>query len=251
LSSLIRSNPLALEKVGLVVFDEAHLLLDGSRGVTAEHLLTELRSTAPACRFVLMTGALDAGSLLPSFLTGGGLQPVLLESKLRPTRRVYGVLTEESRGGGTSTVLALYPPVSSPQSQQTFELAFTPTHRGLTSGPTAIAQRFARSALHSGLRTVYFVSQKRSTEAQAFRLAHAATDHPSTLPEDSVARLRVELGRPSVLEATAARGIAPHHAGLTPLEQHLVERWVECAYRSKPIADSGASRSPVPVEADH
>lgn len=229
LSSFVRSNPGAMSEVGVLVFDEAHLLLDAGRGVTAEALLTAVKAAVPTCRFVLMSGAPDTGPLLPRFLAVEQ-QPFVLTSNLRPTRRVYGALTDIPVVGGTSTVLALFPPVSvaTPGSERHhFELRLPPTKRKPISGPTEVASRFAEAAAAARLRTVLFVTTKNSTESRAEHVARRVARKPTPLPEGAIARLELELGRPSALLSTAVNGIAAHHGGLTSLEQHLVERWVE------------------------
>jgi len=88
LSALVRANANALSGVGLVVFDEAHLLLEKSRGVTAEHVLRVARTTPNSCRLTLMTGFADAREPLERAMAGLGAPPRVLVSEVRPTRRI-------------------------------------------------------------------------------------------------------------------------------------------------------------------
>jgi hypothetical protein len=72
---------------------------------------------------------------------------------------------------------------------------------------------------------VLFVRTPASTETQALKIARPQAELKE-LTEHDRARLHVELGRRSAIEETGTKGVACHHAGLTPLEQTLVEKWM-------------------------
>lgn len=229
LASLLRSNPGAVRNVGLVVFDEAQTLLKEDRGTTAEYVLRQIRHETPQCDIVLMSASWDIKDSLNEFLVRLGRQPDLLVSDKRPTRRIYGVITNDSFGDGQYVSVLFYPPGIQEKSGHT-ENPLRLVLKGrkpLPSkiSPTDMAQRFVRDTTVAGLRTALFVARKDSTETQASKIARVQKQ-TAELPEQDIARLRVELGRDSVLEGTGPKGVAPHHAGLTPLEQTLVERWV-------------------------
>jgi hypothetical protein len=233
LSALVRANPSALSAVGLVVFDEAQLLLDKTRGVTAEHLLRLTRTGEAPCRLALMTGFPDAREPLERAMRGLGSTPHVLVSEVRPTRRIYGAVTDEKSAATRARVTVL---VHAPRTDAEhldilpFSVHFRDGTRKPSKSPTKIAERLAKS-VHSaeGFRSVFFLGSRRSADSQAGKLAKSAQRSATkrlTLPAGSVARLRLELGRKSSLEATAPQRVASHHGGLAPLEQHLVERWL-------------------------
>jgi superfamily II DNA/RNA helicase len=231
LAALIRSNREAVKNVGLVVLDEAQILLEGSRGTTAEFVLQQLRSLVPSIDVVLMSAFADAETILSNFLRKLGREPDPLISDTRPTRRAYGILTNDGAAGKQHPLALIYPPgVQQPTdtTDHPFSIHLKSVNLPPKMGPIDIAQRFVRGITLSGLRTAFFVSRRDSAETQATAIAKTlkkktrATD----LPDLDVARLTVELGRESTIEGTSRYRTAPHHAGLTPLEQHMVEKWV-------------------------
>jgi hypothetical protein len=71
-----------------------------------------------------------------------------------------------------------------------------------------------------------FVNTVSSCEKQAKTIAGTSRKNIN-LPEYDVCRLRVELGRQSIVETTAQKGVAPHHGSISGLEQHIVEKWMK------------------------
>lgn len=233
LAALLRANPNAAANVGLIVLDEAQILLDRNRGTTVEFVLQRLRHRLPGCDFVVMTAFGEHSDVLQNLLQrmGGRFLPLIAET--RPTRRIYGILTGDGSSPGQHPVILLYPPGLQQETgvtSQPFELSLPSTRLPSNATAQTIAQQFIRATRASPIRTVFFVNRKDSTETQALEIAEKAksrgqSDRPQLPPLD-IARLRCELGRISVIEETAEAGVAPHHAGLTPLEQHIVEEWL-------------------------
>lgn len=233
LSALARANQTALSKVTLIVFDEAHLLLDRARGVTAEQVLRIARPATGGARLALMSGLPDSRDALERTMKGLGAAPRVLVSEVRPTRRVYGVVTDEPVSSERSRVAVLvHAPKADAQHVDVppFAVQLKDGHRQPSSSRTDIAVRLAR-AVHSaeGIRSVFFLLQRRSADSQALDLAEKSNIPAKArfkLPVRAVARLRLELGRAAAVEQTAPTHVASHHGGLTPLEQHLIENWV-------------------------
>ena len=92
-----------------------------------------------------------------------------------------------------------------------------------------IARPLILNLTETPLRTAVFVSMPVSTETQSEEVARSIQT-VRDLPQNDLARLQVELDRESVIETYGRKGIAPHHAGLTPLEQHIVENGYEEEY---------------------
>jgi hypothetical protein len=229
LASLLRYNPNAVENVGLVVLDEAQILLKESRGTTAEFVLQQIRRQVPSCDIVLMTAFEDIKDSLEQFLRKLGRDPEFLVSDARPTRRIYGVLTNDYFGEHQYPIVLLYPPGIQRVDNQTenpFILVLDNDRPlPLTISPTYTAHRFVKATTAAGIRTALFVGRVDSTETQAIKISKGQRQIVE-LPEQDIARMHVELGRSSVIEETCLKGVAPHHAGLIPLEQTLVEKWL-------------------------
>ena len=84
---------------------------------------------------------------------------------------------------------------------------------------------FAVNLTNTPLRSVIFVSSPASTESQSEQIAERVTNTVD-LPHEDLSRLDIELGRESIIGLTGIKRVVPHHAGLTTLEQHLVEKWI-------------------------
>lgn len=231
LAALIRANPNAISGVGLVVVDEAQILAKEERGTTVEMVLQRIREIVPSCQIALMSGIEDRREMLEKFLSriGGDAKPLI--SNIRPTRRVYGVLLADNNGDvKTHPVALLYPPGIQGENEETIDpFKIVLQNVGLPGAVTAqkLAERFVAAVTPSGIRTVFFINRPDWTETKAIAIAQKMEKNSEEchLPSEDTARLRVELGRTSTLEITGKFGVAPHHGGLTPLEQHIVEKW--------------------------
>jgi hypothetical protein len=231
LAALLRSNRESVKNVGLVVLDEAQILLDSGRGTTAEFVLQQLRASLPSIDIVLMSAFADAAVVLDKFLRKLGREPDPLISDTRPTRRAYGILTNDGAAGKQHPLALIYPPgiqQATGETDHTFSILLRSVNLPSNLGPVDIAQRFVKGITSSGLRTAFFVSRKVSAETQALAIAKASIKQNKAidLPKPDIARLWIELGRKSTIEDSGKYRVAPHHAGLSPLEQHMVEKWV-------------------------
>ena len=227
ISALLRSNPNAIARVRLVVLDEAQILFD-NRGTTAEYVLQEIHRLVPDCRFVLMSAFEEYTDRLRNFMQRLlGRLPIELTSSTRPTRRVNGIITNYSLNNVFHPTVMIYPPGlqgEQPSTQTPFRIDLPNKTLSRNPGPTELAQSIANRLIGSDLRAVMFVGIVASTETQANAIVENV-DTIINLPDADIARLRTELGRESAIENPSAKRVAPHHAGLTPLEQHIVEKW--------------------------
>jgi len=227
IAALLRSNPDAVSRVNLVVLDEAQILFD-NRGTTAEYVLQEIHRLAPNCKFILMSAFGDYLERFRNFILRLlGQLPTELTSDTRPTRRINGIITNYSEGEVIRPKIAIYP--SGLQSEQiptrnAFEISLSQQSFQSRPGPTDLAKSAATALIGSEIRAVMFVGTVASTEVQANAIAQDS-QFVTELPETDLARLQTELGRSSAIELPSVGRVAPHHAGLTPLEQHIVEKW--------------------------
>jgi len=227
ISALLRNNPDAVSHVNLVVLDEAQILFD-NRGTTAEYVLQEIHRLSPNCKFILMSAFDDYRERFENFVFRLlGQMPTNLTSDIRQTRRINGIITNYSEGAVFRPMISDYP--SGLQSEQIptqnrFEILFSQQSFQNRPGPTELAKSAAAALIGSEIRAVMFVGTVASTEVQANNIAQES-QHAAELPETDLARLQTELGRNSAIELPSVGRVAPHHAGLTPLEQHTVEKW--------------------------
>lgn len=227
LVAFLRANPTGASSVGLVVFDEAHLLLESTRGVASEECLRLLRDAVPTVRYCLMTGMPEASKPLARVMAEFAPGFRSMVNAARPSRRIYGVVTDAKVTGGAATSILIHRPDAARMVER-FEVQYPAENRQQTDSGTNIAERLAKRISGSRIRSVFFLQKKNSTEAQARRLAnHRKNETQHLISEGQVQRLRLELGRPSVVEETARFGAAPHHGALSSLEQHFVERWTD------------------------
>lgn len=227
MAALLRGNPQAVANVGLVVLDEAHILLKETRAETAESVLRTLAEEVPDASLVLMTAFSQAEGPLSALLQALGRTPLGLSSPRRPTRQMCGVIAAQTENNNRYPVISLYPP----KVYDGIGLAPKPyrldmPHHSLKSndGPIKIAARVVRECTRARLRTIMFVLRKDWAESQASVIANGQASR--SLPENDVARLRLEHGEESPVEATSRMSVAPHHGALSRLEQHIVEKWL-------------------------
>lgn len=227
IAALLRSNPGAVSRVRLVVLDEAQILFE-NRGTTAEYVLQEIHRLAPECKFILMSAFDDYLERFRNFMFRLLKDtPTELTSDTRPTRRIDGIITNYDDRRVNRPMIAVYS--SGLQSEQiqtrnAFEIALSQQSFRRRPGPTDLAKSVATALIGSEIRAVMFVGTVASTEVQANAIAQES-QIVAELPETDLARLQTELGRSSAIEQPSVGRVAPHHAGLTPLEQHIVEKW--------------------------
>jgi superfamily II DNA/RNA helicase len=227
LHALARANPVAFANVGLVVFDEAQTLNDKSRGITVEGTLAEVKAASPTCRFVLLTGFEDLREKIATFLDHLVGEYVKIFSEDRPTRRIHGVVTALENADKKFFTALFYPPRpqdADPATHRDFiSISIARPNGNAPSQASAIYKFFAAKLNKAKVRTVVFVATKPQTGSVARAIARASRGTIREAPQQYVDRLDLELGRDSDVMTTAINGVSPHHAGLTPLEQHVVE----------------------------
>ncbi|MBP7045198.1 MAG: DEAD/DEAH box helicase [Chloroflexi bacterium] len=228
-NALLRANSEAISKVGLVIVDEAQIL-EKTRGTTTEFVLKKVQNLLPDCNFVLMTAFQELKYSMLAFLTAlTSKEPTELTSDNRLTRKIYGTLTNirPANDKRDHPAMLLFPPGLQAPEGKTKSPYWLLSKQTLPTGagPTEIAQRFTRDLANSNLRSVIFVNTVGSTETQAHRIA-MRQEQDVDLPLVDVMRIKLELGRDSVVMETGKKGVVPHHGRMTKLEQITAEKWV-------------------------
>jgi hypothetical protein len=89
----LRLRPQLFASCRLVVFDECHLLREGSRGALAELVLSHILALAPQCRVVLMSAMLANPADLATWLQRAtGEDAAVVREPWRPTRTMRAVV---------------------------------------------------------------------------------------------------------------------------------------------------------------
>lgn len=84
---VLRQTPTLVHDIGIVVYDEGHQFDSGSRGITYELLLTEIKALLPAgAQTVLVSAVIQNAQAIGEWLMGDGVQ-VVNGSGLLPTAR--------------------------------------------------------------------------------------------------------------------------------------------------------------------
>lgn len=84
---MLRQTPTLVNNIGIVIYDEGHQFDSGSRGITYELLLTEIKTLLPAgAQTVLVSAVIQNAQAIGEWLIGDGAQ-VVNGSGLLPTAR--------------------------------------------------------------------------------------------------------------------------------------------------------------------
>jgi superfamily II DNA/RNA helicase len=230
LTALIRANPDSIRNVELVVLDEAQKLFDLHRGTTIEYVLSEIQTLNSTANFVIMSAQTDSVLRLQNFIhrLRGDIPFAELISEDRPTRRIYGVITDIEIENRRKPQLQIYPPgLQEEDGETSHPYQITMKENILSTRPNQmdIARPFIKKITTCPIKTAVFVYTPLNTETQSQKLTNRLRA-TNILPLEDLARLQIELGRESIIKTYGEKGVSPHHGGLTPLEQHIVEKWM-------------------------
>jgi superfamily II DNA/RNA helicase len=235
----IRANDGGLKNIGLVVIDEAQNLFE-SRGFAIESCLFSMANKNPHCSFVYLTAMDDKKEKIEVFnkRLKRTSELSVISSNNRPTRCIYGIYTSIGREQQTPQIIC-YSALTNENSDEFQPLILNlPTEN--TKKPLdspKLIKNFIRRSQQSGLRTIIFVHQKRSTETRAKEFSKDIPEIklPETMLND-LSRIEIETGaQPRFLESYR-HGIAPHHSSLPKVEQNFVEKWIQQGVISNVIA---------------
>jgi len=200
LDSLLRHDRSWLERAGLFIFDEIHLVADGSRGATLEMVLTKVKRS-PAKLLGLSATVANAKQLAE------WLGAKLIQSEYRPTPLLVG-LCDGSKVHFEDGALAV-----------------------VTEPPVADLARMALAEKKGKGQALFFVATRPSTQALAKLLAPVVRgtltpeekDQCRLLSERALKALPVPTTQCRLLAECLVQGVAFHHAGLDGTQRHLVE----------------------------
>ncbi len=200
--ALLRRNVPWLDRLGVVVADEVHLLGDPDRGPTLEVALTRLRRRRTSLQFVALSATVGNSAAVADWLDA-----VHLTSSFRPVplrRGVYHDGRITYTDGGT---------------------------RDLETGRDPVGSLVADALAGNG-QTLVFVNSRKSSETVAEALVPVVEARLAPADRERARRLAAELSEVSEettegvrrLSGLLPHAVAFHNASLTHAERTLIER---------------------------
>jgi helicase len=199
---LLRKGSPWLDRLGVVVADEVHLLRDWERGPTLEVTLTRLRRDHPDLQILALSATVGNSKEVAEWLAARHIA-----SDFRPVPLRLGVY----RDG---------------------QITFSDLTLRSVPGPGDAVPRLVRSVILEGGQALVFVSTRRSSEQAAQSLVGTVHALLSTEERAAAQRVREELASVSEEETEGIRrlshlvpnGVAFHNASLTNPERRVIER---------------------------
>jgi len=217
LDSMLRTNEELLEKIGVVVSDEFHLLNDPSRGPTLEVILSRIRHERPDAQIIALSATVGNAESLAKWLDAD-----LVKSEWRPVSLHCGVMSNlEIR-------------VHRIEGDEPEEW---PTERGLVGKKTKSLQAALDDTVSSNGQLLVFVSSRASAQKEARDLSEHVLksldredcpyDHDLVSKWNSISS-KINRGEESSsvgksLSNSVQGGVAFHHAGLTSSQRSAIE----------------------------
>ncbi|MDG6927522.1 MAG: DEAD/DEAH box helicase [Nitrososphaerota archaeon] len=191
--SIMRHRVKWLERVGLFIFDEIHLLSDESRGATLEFVLTESIAKYSGSQFIALSATVSNCEEIAGWL---GFKSVSID--WRPVKLTEGVAYDEK--------ITKYD-----GSQESIE------------GRGALLDNIVNRELENGHQVLVFAETRKKAVELAKRLSNISKSHsgiisvkyPEEEEETSISR---------ILQSLISVGTAFHHAGIPTEYRALIEK---------------------------
>ena len=259
--ALMSHAPDALSDVGLVVFDECHLLSPqggGTRSLDAMLCLLQALKRAPDADFLLLSAMITNAEDLAAWVSEIAEKPcVAFQDSWKPSRQVRGVVVypkhdvqeivrsarasrnakgRRPRGRKHAVPYALFGLHQNWNQQApadtrliklleaSVDLAVNSQGR-VTPNANAVSRQLAVSAAVAGVKTIIFVQQPGHAVATARKIAdELRATIELTNPEDLLwAGIQEELGGAQYSLVTPTSAALPHNGDMIPLERRLAE----------------------------
>jgi helicase len=199
---LLRRGSPWLDRLGVVVADEIHLLRDPERGPTLEVSLTRLRRSYPDLQVVALSATVGNSTELAAWL---GARHIA--SDFRPVPLRMGVYSDG-------------------------RILFTDLSSREVAPPGDAIPRLVRTVIEEGGQALVFVNSRRASEQVAEALVPTVRRLLTATERERAAEWTAELGRVSDEDTQGIRrlsgllpsGVAFHNASLTNPERAVVEK---------------------------
>jgi hypothetical protein len=224
---LIRRDHESVKNISLVIVDEAHNIADEERGAKLEMLLATLRRERE-CKFLLMTPFARNAKDLAFWLGQDQGADIVIDWK--PNDRVVGIVKKGKKIKNSLKRELLFETLESehcdcPQKMD-FVLSAVPEK---TSSKETIA--IESTKLFSKIKkggVLLLAASRRDAVERAEVIAESLDDIETPRAVNIVCRfLDTEANNKHPLTSLLQKGVAFHHAGLSPEARYFVERLVE------------------------
>ncbi|MCP9213514.1 DEAD/DEAH box helicase [Streptomyces sp. NEAU-Y11] len=262
-SLALRQNPVAFEDLQLCVLDEAHLIEEpGGRGALTELVIAEVLHRAPHVRALLLSALVANAEELAGWLTAAtGVEAVPISHPWRPTRTLRAIAGFDRTGDEAARSIAERNLAALPARRKKLEYAAPVSllvglqgawassdpadyavvrtalrssrelHRTDGVAPTGVCLPMTAvlvaALAENGHRVVAFLPQNRH---DSFTQAMKQPGSPSWVPTEGDGDIDAlldladaELGIPSQLRETLAKGVGVHTGALLREEQRASE----------------------------
>lgn len=227
LDLLIKSDHESVGDLSLVIVDEAHNMADKERGAGIELLLATLRRERE-CRFLLMTPFAENAKDLSIWLGDDQGAHVILDWK--PNDRLIGVFTKGKKVRYRDERSLMFRTLDSAHSDCPSDVEFDlGTVPAKTTNKKLLAIEGVKKWASVKKGGVLFLAASRNKAVErAKSLAKSRRQSDKSRSVDLVCRfLDTEAGGKHPLSGLLKKGVAFHHAGLSPEARYFVERLVE------------------------
>jgi ATP-dependent RNA helicase HelY len=244
--ALLSHSTDAIEEVGLIVFDECHLLSPkggGNRSLDAMLCLLHALKRAPDADLLLLSAMLTNASEFAGWIQKTTGRPCsAYENPWKPSRQARGVVVYRRRDLNNVGVVQEMIPYGLfglhqnwnpgiPADTRLVELSNDPVTVNLsvngyvTPNANGVANSFAVQAVNAGIKTIVFVQQADYAPSNAKKIAaHLQAIGPLTPGEASLWNTIVaEMGGAEFSLVQPASGALPHNGDMIPQERRLVE----------------------------
>lgn len=225
LDILLRNNHSSVEKLRLVVVDEAHTLADNSRGSRLELLLSSLRKENRNLRILLLSPFISNAKEIAKWLGDSRGHDIFVDWK--PSQQFTGLYKLENLGRGNHEGVVNYLPSSlNTMYNRNLRLKIHHSTRKLTK----IQKAFEIAKVYEKIGGVLILC---STRKSAETFASYCIDSRDKLDKDTLNKLNtllklteLEVGKDSLLYKAIERGCAYHHSSLPLIIREEIEEAV-------------------------
>ena len=221
---LFKTKHPAVQNLSLVVIDEAHNISDEERGGKLEFLLSNIARESKDTRFLLLSPFIPNAKELAKWL--GKEKSAEISIRWKPSERITGVAYPKKIGKDYQLLIKMLPSAHSDIKRE-FDLVLDDN----IGNKTTLNEIAIETALQMNKRNenvLFLCASREKTEEYSKSIFDKLKDKEL----DEFTRLVIEFledeyGNDHILPKLIKRGIAFHHAGLSPESKFLIERLVE------------------------
>ncbi|MFH0775598.1 MAG: DEAD/DEAH box helicase [bacterium] len=222
---LIKEEHPSVEKISLVVVDEAHNLSDKERGAKLEFVLATLRREYPGTRFLLMTPFASNAKDIARWLGDESGQAILIDWK--PNDRILAAVGTGQKKEKSQLQLHTLETVHS-DCPAGIKIHIGDVQKGITS-KEQITLTTVEKLVELEKRGIFVLASSRKIAEERAKEVANKIDKVSDSPAvDMVIRfLETEAGGKHPLADLLKKRVAFHHAGLSSEARYFIERLTE------------------------